>query len=380
MKILFVGEYSRLHNSLKEGLEKLGHNVTILSSGDGMKKYNTDIYLNSTIKSSYLLNKINNIFIRLFKIDIIKIEYAFKFKKILPQLKGYDIIQLINEDALFVAPNTQIKLLQKLIKQNKKIFVLCCGDDYTTVNYYLNTPLKYSILTPYLNDNTLKRKFVFSLKYITKPYIRLHKFLKQQSAGVIATDLDYHTPMLKENNYLGLIPNPINIDAINYIQPIINDKIYIFHGINSHSKLKKGSSYFLEALERIAIKYKDLVIIKITEDVPYATYINSYNDAHIILDQCYSYDQGYNALEAMAKGKVVFTGAEQIWLEYFKLEEDSVAINALPDANYLFNKLEMLILNPKRITEISKNARAFIKQHHDYKKIATRYIETWTNN
>jgi hypothetical protein len=31
------------------------------------------------------------------------------------------------------------------------------------------------------------------------------------------------------------------------------------------------------------------------------TYINSYNKAHILLDQVYAYDQGYNALEAMAK-------------------------------------------------------------------------------
>jgi hypothetical protein len=36
-------------------------------------------------------------------------------------------------------------------------------------------------------------------------------------------------------------------------------------------------------------------------DIPYTTYINSYNKAHILLDQTYAYDQGYNALEAMAR-------------------------------------------------------------------------------
>ena len=34
MKVLLVGEYSRLHNSLKEGLQKLGHEVFIV--GDKM--------------------------------------------------------------------------------------------------------------------------------------------------------------------------------------------------------------------------------------------------------------------------------------------------------------------------------------------------------
>ena len=45
MKILLVGEYSRLHNSLKEGLIQLGHNVTLLSTGDGFKDYPADIKL-----------------------------------------------------------------------------------------------------------------------------------------------------------------------------------------------------------------------------------------------------------------------------------------------------------------------------------------------
>ena len=83
MKILLVGEYSRLHNSLKEGLIKLGHEVTLISSGDGLKQYPSDFLLTSRVKSSYILNKLNSYFIRFFKIDFIKKEYASQFKKIL---------------------------------------------------------------------------------------------------------------------------------------------------------------------------------------------------------------------------------------------------------------------------------------------------------
>lgn len=35
MKILFVGECSYLHNTLKRGLEELGHKVLIVSDGNG---------------------------------------------------------------------------------------------------------------------------------------------------------------------------------------------------------------------------------------------------------------------------------------------------------------------------------------------------------
>ena len=42
MKILLLGEYSRLHNSLKEGLVALGHEVIIVGCGDKFKKFPVD--------------------------------------------------------------------------------------------------------------------------------------------------------------------------------------------------------------------------------------------------------------------------------------------------------------------------------------------------
>lgn len=379
MKILLVGEYSRLHSSLKEGLVKLGHEVTIVSSGDGMKQFKTDINYNSKIKASTVLNKLNNLCIRFLNTDFIKIENAYRFKKLLPQFSGFDVVQLINEDALFIEPKTQIKILQQLINQNKKLVVLCCGDDFTSVKYYLNEELKYSILTPYLNNKALKARFVFSLKYTTEPYKRLHQFLKAHSAGTIASDIDYHLPMQGESNYLGLIPNPINVDNIHYSQPKTDGKINIFLGINTHSSIKKGVSFFEQALDQIRIKHPEKVAIQITKNLPYNQYIKIYNEAHIVLDQVYAYDQGYNALEAMAKGKVVFTGAEQEWLDHYNLQDDTVAINALPNVEYLVEKLEWLILNPENIIKISKNARAFIEREHDYKDVAKKYIKIWTS-
>ena len=53
MKILLIGEYSNLHNSLKQGLQKNGFEVTLLSTGDGFKNFDSDI----PIKSSLFENK-----------------------------------------------------------------------------------------------------------------------------------------------------------------------------------------------------------------------------------------------------------------------------------------------------------------------------------
>ena len=45
MKILLIGEYSRFHNSLKEGLQKLGNDVNILGFKDGFKDFSVDFPL-----------------------------------------------------------------------------------------------------------------------------------------------------------------------------------------------------------------------------------------------------------------------------------------------------------------------------------------------
>src|SRR5690606_4466466 len=162
--------------------------------------------------------------------------------------------------------------------------------------------------------------------------------------------------------YLGMIPNPINTDIIPYIEPVIHGKIIIFHGVNTSNYIKKGNGFFDKALDIIREKYKDTVEIVRTENNPYAEYMKCNNSCHIFLDQVYAYDQEYNALEAMAKGKVVFTGAEKEWLKYYNIEEDTVAINALPDVGNLVEKLSMLIENRGKIKAISKNARAFIER------------------
>ena len=191
--------------------------------------------------------------------------------------------------------------------------------------------------------------------------------------------MDYHIPLIGHKHYLGMIPNPINIKRIPFKPLEIQTKINIFHGINRSSKTHKGNVFFEKALAIIQDKYPNKVTIKTTENIPYKEYIKIYDEAHILLDQVYGFDQGYNALEAMAKGKVVFTGAEQEWLEFYNIKEDTVVINALPDVDSIVKKLEWLILNPENILEISKNARQFIENEHDYISSAKKYINTWTH-
>lgn len=381
MKILLVGEYSRLHNSLKEGLTKLGHEVTLIGDGDGFKNFPVDINIGSTFfyKHKGLLWFVKFIE-KVTRLNIIYLDRAYKFYKTLHLLDNYDVVQLINERPINTHYKLEIRLLKKLFKQNKQVFLLSCGLDYISLKFALEDKYRYSILTPLKEDKKLEKRYFFALRKLKANHLKVHRFLFKHIAGVIASDVDYHLPLLHHNKYLGLIANPINTDKINYIAPDIINKIIIFHGVNKDSSIRKGNIFFDQALAIIAERHGSLVQIIRTENIPYNEYINHYNSCHILLDQVYAYDQGYNALEAMAKGKVVFTGAEQEWVKHYNLQEDTVAINALPDTDTIVKKLEWLINNPKKIVEISKNARQFIETEHHYINIAKKYVDVWNTN
>ena len=105
MKILLLGEYSRLHNSLKEGLVSKGHEVIMVSTGDDFKNYDVDYSIHSAFFSRFwLIRKCVNLVYNITKIDLEKIERAIRFYFLLPKLKGYNHVQLINSDAIETYP------------------------------------------------------------------------------------------------------------------------------------------------------------------------------------------------------------------------------------------------------------------------------------
>ena len=375
MKILLVGEYSRLHNSLKEGLIELGHQVTIIATGDHFKRYPVDIKLNRNFNKGFA-KKLKVFIYKLSKIDITSVSIKNQFFKNQDQLKGFDIVHLINESPIGVTPKHEIEFISFLKKHNKKLFLLSCGADYISVKHSFDKKPAYSILEPYFKNKTSRKSFDPILKYLKPAYQSLHQFVFNIVEGIVSSYLDYHIPLKGHPKYLGLIANPINIELLKFTPLKVKEKVIIFHGINRANYFKKGSDYFEEALEIIQNKFPNKVEIKIAENLPYTKYIKTYNEAHIVLDQVLAYDQGYNALEAMSKGKVVFTGAEKEFYEFYNLNK-TVAINALPDAQKIADALEELILNPNQIIAIGKNAREFIEKEHHYINSAQKYLDTW---
>ncbi|WP_458629092.1 glycosyltransferase [Winogradskyella sp. PC D3.3] len=376
MKVLLFGEYNRAQWNIKLGLNSLGHEAILVSNRDGFKKVDVDIEIIDPYRSKFrkkfriLIKKITGI-----DLTAVSIKRQIKSKKKL--LSNYDIVQFINEAPFDFERKHQLIIFNWLKQWNKSVFLLSAGLDYPSISYAYAKKFRYSILTPYFENKGSKKDFSPALSYISEAHIALHNEIFKSIKGVISNDLDYHIPLIGYSKYLGMIPHAINLSELSFQTPSIDEKIIIFHGINTFNYYKKGNDIFDAALAIISKKYGDKIEIIIAKNLPYKDYIKSFDRAHILLDQVYAYDQGFNALEAMAKGKVVFTGAEQEWLDYYELKDDTIAINALPDAELIAKKLEWLILNPEKIVEISAHARQFVKAHHDHISCAQQYLETW---
>lgn len=375
MDILLIGEYSRLHNSLKEGLQKLGHQVVLFGYKDGFKDFPVDIPLYRQWDSG-ILKKIKVGIFRLTGFDISSYLTYRQFLKHKQRLTGFDVVQLINENSFHCQPGHEQRILKFLFDNNKKAFLLSCGDDYANVQYNFAHPEMKSVVQPYLMGKIRDKDFTNVLKFRLPEFKRLHDFIYKNIWGVIATDLDYRPALLGHPKFLGLIPNPINTDAIAFEPLPVSGKIVIFLGINHESYHKKGIDYFEDALEIIRNKYPEKVEVILARSLPYDIYMAQYKAAHILLDQAFSIDQGYNALEAMARGKVVFTGAEPEFTRYYQLT-DRVNVNAVADVQAIVGAISALVEHPEEMVKIATRGRQFILKEHHYKTIAQKYLDTW---
>ena len=239
MRILLIGEFSRLHNSLKEALLQLGHEVIIVANGDGFKNYPSDWSTKATFCESKIMKLPRNAIHKITKFDIALLEFGIRFYFHLPKLKNFDVVQLINEAPIQTIPSVERYLLKKIFNQNKKVFLLSCGVDYLVAKHLIEKKERYSIINPYFENGNSKKEYQFILDYLSDNHKKTHNLVYENINGVYASDIDYINPIKNEKKYLGMIPNPINIEKIKYIETQIKDKIIIFLGINRGTYFSK---------------------------------------------------------------------------------------------------------------------------------------------
>ena len=96
MRILLVGEYSLLHNSLKKGLINLGHEVILIGNSSEFKCYPVDYDHNAKWLKKNIFTITRKILYRLFNFDPAQLEYGIRFYFFLPKLKNFDVVQFFS--------------------------------------------------------------------------------------------------------------------------------------------------------------------------------------------------------------------------------------------------------------------------------------------
>lgn len=351
MKILLLGDYSSLHENLKEGLQQLGYDVTTASYGDAWKKIDSDINFNS--KYSGLLGR------------------CIRFIKpwlLLPKLVNYDVVQLINPvifPPIWFYNSTMLKII---VKNNKKTFLLVAGDD--CMYYDVLDGFRYSPIASWKKYDNNGKPSIWESRRICK----WSQKLLEKVNGVIPIMFEYAEGYRSHQKLKNTIAIPVNVSKVKYHENIVREKIVIFHGIIRPGF--KGTHIINEALEVIKRKYPDEVEVVVKGKIPLNDYLKLIEDVNIVIDQAYSYSYALNALYSMALGKVVLSGCEPECMEELKLETCPV-INIKPDVDDIVNRLAELIDNKQNIPKLGLESRLFVERYHDYKQVAQKYLETW---
>lgn len=362
MKILLLGEYSNVHWTLAEGLRALGHKVTVVSNGDFWKDYPRDI---SLVRGSSRLSAL---------------PYVARLLAVLPRLRGYDVVQLINPVFLDLKAARILPVYRYLRRWNKKVVLCAAGMDY----YWVKTcttamPLRYSDfnLGPALRTNAdaLRER----REWLGTDKQRLNELIAQDCDGIVAGLYEYwvcYEPVFPKKTTF--IPFPIRCDYARR-REALEQKIKrggplkVFIGINRTRSEYKGTDIMLRAAQDVAARHPEDMELEVVESLPFAEYTRRMEGSDAILDQLYSYTPSMNPLEAMSKGIVCIGGGEPENYEILGEERLRPIVNVEPNYESVCEKLERLVAHPERLPQLQRDSISYIEKHHDYMRVARLY-------
>ena len=357
MKILLIGEYSNLHNTLAKGLRELGHKVTVASDGDDWKNYPRDIDLKREPGH--------------------RMQYLWKLIKALPRMRGYDVVQIINPMFLELKAERILPIYKYLRRHNRKVVMGAFGMDHywVTVNT-LNRPLRYSDFNIGDRIRTDEQANLYRDEWILTAKNDLSTYIAEDCDGIPACLYEYwatYNAVSKLRNKMRFIPLPIVMPEI-YRTTYFGGPLKLFVGISKGRSAYKGTDIMLQAAQALKEKYPEQLDLRIAEGVPFDEYQRMMDGSDAILDQLYSYTPSMNSLLAMSKGIIVIGGGEPENYEILGETELRPIINVQPNYQSVYDELEQLILHPERISDLKQQSVEYVRRHHDYLKVAEQYI------
>ena len=138
----------------------------------------------------------------------------------------------------------------------------------------------------------------------------------------------------------------------------------------------KGTDVVLEAIALLGRHRQDFRF-RILEGLAYGDYLREVQQADIVLDQVHSQSPGMNALEMLAAGKIVLTGATALGRSFFPFMQDLPVVDAPPQASALAQALSTLLDRREDFPMLAAEGRSYVERNHGLLKVATLFKEEW---
>lgn len=363
MKVLLVGEYSNVHNNLQYGLKQLGVHVDTLNTGDGYRKFNSDIKL-------FRINKDE----RYDKLRKCYSDFLYTYIS-----KKYDVVQFMNELDLGAIYGLDKALGVRLAKKAKLSVLLMAGCNWQYFRYAHETLgispckdcLKYDI----------KRKYGCTFA---------HDGLARRTAYYFQKNVDVMVPIAYEyyacsqySPFAYKLSAPIcmpmkmgNIDTHTDFN-VPKKKLLVYHPLNREGF--KGTIMIKKAFHILSKRYSDVAEFIIEGKMPYSEFSKLMDKVDIVVDQKNGLSFGMTSLDAMARGKILITGnyRKNILAKEYEYVKNAPVFELGTTVEEIVDNIGSVIDRKDEFEKIAEREKAYVHEYHDCKKVAQQFLDLY---
>lgn len=312
-------------------------------------------------------------------------KYLFDIFSLLPRLKGYDIVQLINPHFLELRPGKLAYLFNTLRRNNGRVFLTLAGDDS---NYIRQCVRKDKQIFRFSEMRIADRPTAFASEFKDFEYgwlrddvSRYSEMVYEEVAGAMAVlpEYDMAAREILDPKKLAFTNLPIDLDLLPFRTPDITRPLQIFVGQRKERNraIQKGTLLLADFARSLEKEFPGRCEAVVVENLPLNEYLRRMADTHIVLDQLYAYSPATNALQAMALGKAVATGAQPEYFDYIGSSDRDCLIAARPDDDAWKDEIRALIREPQLIVDKAVKARKIVEENNALPIVADRFIKAW---
>lgn len=366
LKILLLGDYSNCHANLAKGLRAIGHEVTLMRPMNYLSSSDVDIDI--TRKPG----KFGGLML-----------FAKVMGSLHKQMKGYDVVGFNDPNFISLKPGLLKIIFDRLRKDNKRLFYTAMSNDvnYLQMCALKDSPLKFSEFfvegkpSPFYLENPQRWE-----NWQLPALVDYQNYFFDNIDGGVSILYEYHVGLRNrfEEEKIGYGGIPVDIENIPFVGAGAGEKVRILLCRDRNRIKMKGSDLLEQAALKVIDKHSGKLELAIAENLPYNIFVEELKKSDLILDQAYSYTPATTALIAMAMGKTVVSGGEDIFYEFIGEKDNFPIVNASYDVALLEKAIEKAVLDKDFIKDNARKSRDFVEKHNDMKIVAQRFVDTWT--